>query len=615
MLRSQMFKSGLSALLVALALIPALLFAFNGQFSRMFRDDGCHIRWGRDRGAWDNMLAQREAWNGAYGDFFLHGLFGPLDQHIVQILPLVSLLIWLGAVAWLIWQALGYFRLQHGRWAIAFIAAGLILAATIHAFYTLEVFYWYSANVRYFLPLVLFTLFVSTALSLSKLLNSRRRCATAAIASAVFCFMVAGFSEMYLVEQGLMLLILLSVTYLLAQHPCRRPLSLMLIAGLAGTIASAAIMLSAPGVGIRLDATVVTFDPVRALPRLIDLSFHRARLFLIDHDAFAAFILLFAVGLLLGQWLNADRCKNSELKRIRISPLPLAIGLAVQLCFLPYLSAHTSNDAQFLDRYSLAYTSVIGVNLALIFGYLALLWLRRKTPELSLDAGNRLVSFAGLILLLAFAFFLITQFRDTHYKAEEFLYASSLILIANVSIQLAQSISQKVALRWTLIIVTFFVAAILSGLILTLISFYSLGYMSSRYIVPVIYFQVAAGLTWGTLLGLSLKCTPRQNTSRSPIFRLLKFVPLLIALVIAINIAAAQIRWLPKLQTFATEWDERHQYIIDQRDDGQRHIKIWPLSYHMANEFWNASGPNSGKLGMRCLAKYFRVESIEIVDP
>ena len=600
---------------MALALIPTVLFAYSGQFSRMFKDDGCHIQLGRDHGPWDNMHAQREAWNGAYSDYFLHGLFGPMDWKIVQVLPLVSLLIWLGALAWLIWQALAYFRLRQGRWAIAIIAAGLMVAGTIHAFYNLEVFYWYSANVRYFLPLVLFTIFASTALSLSKRLNSRRRCATAAVASAVFCFMVAGLSEMYLVEQGLMLLILLCLTYLLAQHPCRRPASLMLIAGLAGTMASAATMLSAPGVGIRLDDTVELVDPIRTLPQLIDLSFHRTRLYLIDHDAFSAFVLLFAVGLLSAQWLDAGRCKNSELKRFRISQLPLALGLAVQLCFLPYLWVHTSNDAQVLDRYSLPYMAVIGLNMALIFGYIALLWLRRKTAELSLDAGYRLVSFSGLILLLAFAFFMITQLIDTHYKAEGFLYVSSLCLIANVSSQLAQSISQKLALRWALIIAAFFVAAILTALILTLISFYSLGYVSSRYIVPVIYFQVAAGLTWGGLLGISLKCTPCQNASRSPIFKLFKIVPLLIALVIALNISAAQIRWLPRLKTFATEWDERHQYIVDQRDDGQRHIQIWPLSYHMANEFWDVSGPNSRRLAMKCLARYLRVDSIEIIDP
>ena len=41
-------------------------------------------------------------------------------------------------------------------------------------------------------------------------------------------------------------------------------------------------------------------------------------------------------------------------------------------------------------------------------------------------------------------------------------------------------------------------------------------------------------------------------------------------------------RLIPSLQRYAAEWDERHQYILDQRDAGVREITVKPLSFNLA---------------------------------
>ena len=72
--------------LALLALVPALLFAYMGQFSRFMADDYCHIARGAEYGALGGALYQRELWNGSYSDYFFHGFLAPLAESIASVI-------------------------------------------------------------------------------------------------------------------------------------------------------------------------------------------------------------------------------------------------------------------------------------------------------------------------------------------------------------------------------------------------------------------------------------------------------------------------------------------------------------------------------------------------
>ena len=601
-------------LLVSQALVPILLFAYLGQFNRMISDDYCYISGGRTLGPLNNLIVQRNIWNGSYSDYFMRGMLGPLDWEAVRILPAATILIWLFGMVWLMWQALGLWHLRRNRLTIAVICASLLLAATINAFYSKETIFYYSAHMRYTLPLAMFTVFLAAVLEATKRLSTRPSCATAAFASVVFCFVNAGFSEMYLVFQLTMLLVLLGATYLLVERLHRRLPLLLLSAGLLGTIASAVTVLTAPGVAIRAEKTLNLVAPVRALPELIQLSIGRASQYLIDQYAFAGFALLFALGLVLAQILHEPRWVDPRPKRIRIASAPLWMGLAIQLCFVPFLWAHTSDTPQFFGRFSLSYMTVICLNLALICGYLTLLWRRSRFSASLYENRNHLVLFAGLTLLAVLALFMLTQLRSINYKAAGFLYLSAMVSLAYVSIQLSLILSNRIAKRWWWVIITCLGAALMCSVILSLFAFYGVGFIGARYMGSVAILQISAGLLWGALVGSALGSVLRDSGALSAKVLVFRVVPLLVVLTIGIGIVAAQLSWIPDLQSFASEWDARHQYIVEQRDSGQRQIETWMLSYDLSSEFRNISSPRSQSYENNCAANYYGVESIKLAD-
>ena len=298
---SQRISLGISALLVALALVPSLLFAYHGQFSRMFGDDYCRVESGLAHGPFDNVAIWRSNWAGSYTKYFLHSVFAPLDWQITRILPAAASLLWLIGLFWLLWRAFGLWGWRRHRLSAALICASLLLATMIDGFYTKETFFYYTAHLTYAMPMALFTLYMAAILESVIRLRARRSLVVAAVGSFVFCFLNAGFAEMYLVTQAIALSVFLGVAFLLVEYPHRRPTLLLLIAGMLGTVASAVVMLTAPGVQNRAEWTANFVQPVRELPELLDLSMARAVEYLTDANAFAGFALVFALGMAVAQ--------------------------------------------------------------------------------------------------------------------------------------------------------------------------------------------------------------------------------------------------------------------------------------------------------------------------
>ena len=118
-------------LIAALALVPLILYAWLGQFSRLMSSDYYTVAFG---------LEAQYLGGGGYANWFFKGAMAPLDTLIARITPMLIIVLWLVGLPWLVFQVLTYLKIEHSRRALSFAIAALTVAATIHAFYSPQSF-------------------------------------------------------------------------------------------------------------------------------------------------------------------------------------------------------------------------------------------------------------------------------------------------------------------------------------------------------------------------------------------------------------------------------------------------------------------------------------------
>ena len=210
---------------VALAImssLPLLLFVYMGQFSRVIGDDYIHLTIGRELGPWGSMIHWRDTFNGSYTYYFLHGLVAPLGTWVPALMPTAIIVLWFLGLFILVRRLLLFLQVERGRSYITFALTSLLLASAINAFYTTQSIQWYSASLRYGLPLALLTIYLAIVLESASRLNHLRSSLAVSIAGAAFCFVNAGLSEMYLVFQLSFMTFLLFFGIVFVGKPVRR---------------------------------------------------------------------------------------------------------------------------------------------------------------------------------------------------------------------------------------------------------------------------------------------------------------------------------------------------------------------------------------------------------
>ena len=143
----------------------------------------------------------------------------PLGIYGAAVNTLVTLGLWLIALAWLVSIMLTHLAIARFRLLLATAIASLALAATINALPSLQSFYWFSASIRYTFPLALLTLILAATISAPKQYSNRPRFAAIVIGAAAFSFLNAGFSEMYAVFQLTFFTLLLLAIFVIYYRP------------------------------------------------------------------------------------------------------------------------------------------------------------------------------------------------------------------------------------------------------------------------------------------------------------------------------------------------------------------------------------------------------------
>ena len=596
--------------LALLALVPALLFAYMGQFSRFISDDYCHIARGEQYGALGAVLYQRQIWNGAYSDYFFHGLLAPLAEAFPSVLAVTTVVVWFIGLSFLAILVLRELGVKQNRLVIALALSGLMVAAAINAFYSLQSFYVLSISLRYTFPLAILVLYLAMALQFASLNSGRRWTIAAAGAGVAICFVNAGFSEMYLVFQGTFLTGLLVGIMLFVAKTARRPYLILIGAGWVGTAISAIVQITAPGLAARLDSKMFAeiATPVRTLPELLIRAFEASFKYIGHQEAFAGFMLLLCAALFVTLYVYRPQKTLEVAGSRKILTSPILMAVCVQLLFIPVLWMHTSDSPQVVDRFSFAYFAVVCLNIVQIAAFIMLLAYREKIGIALRDRASGWQVYISVILLAALALFALTQVRSIHYRAATYLFASALVLICIVSWQLKPFDSDASSRR--LVLLPFF-ASLLTlcsyGMVVA-VALFAHGFVEERILASANSLHVASGLVWGACLGILIQRAALFAQSKGKWKTAYKSLCLIVVFAVAIGIFVGHSQLLPKLARFAHEWDERHLEIVRQRDRGSKTIVVPELSYNLGDtvlgfaifdDSWN-----------HCVRTYYGVDSI-----
>ena len=598
-------------LLVGMAMAPAVLYAILGQFSRMTWDDYLWLRHGLEKGPWENVLYWRSRWNGAYSDSFLHGLLGLADTAAPSALPIILIAIWILGLTWPISQILAFLKVWRHRKKLAISLAALTVAASVHAFYTPQSVYWYTASAAYTLPLGLFTVYLALMLHAAEARRSIARLAVSALAGALICFISAGFAEMYLVFQLAFISFLLVILFVFTTGALRWKVLALIGGGWLGTMASLAVQWTAPGRSIRAEAIwqYPQFQPIRNLHDLGTHALYDTYHMVVNQETIVSFMLLFAVGMFVSLSVKPTSLPGifSADHKFAGGKLPYFAGLIVQLIFIPILWTHSSNDAQFFGRFSVTFMAVVIMNMALIAAILLLIWRLPQIQAFLRREPKRLPVYVLIVMLVVLMLLAAPQMRDMHKNAVIFLVATALSMLAVAWWEWTSYLSDPWAKRLNLIALASTVLALLSVAALITVPRWFVGVGAPRHWSAAAFVLATQGLGWGFAIGLNIK---RQGESGQVRLQMASVVIFTIAYA---SIVISQVRLMPDFAVFAREWDDRHALLLELKKSGQKHIEIPPRAFDL--EDFILGGVIVADDGFpKALLDYYEFDSITLTD-
>ena len=573
-------------LLFCLALVPALLFAYLGQFSRLIWDDYDRLGKPIELGFWQSVQYFRDSWNGDYTNFLLFGLLAPLGALVPSVFPSALIVIWIAGSALLYLQVFTFLEIRRQRYLVAIALASLTVAAAINGLDSQHSFYWLTATVEYTLPPALLLICLILAAKAGGLLHTHLRLAFAALVVAAIGFIIAGFSEMYLVFQ-LAFLGLLIVGLILFRDLSKRRIYLVLtLAGFLGTLASVPVQLSSPGLAYRSSLSNnfgYRVEPIRDLPSLFNQTLDTTFRYTTDQAGFTGIGLLLAAGLFVTLTMYRAAPADSLQKReVSVATSSLLFGLIVQLLFVPYLWAHISDNAQVFGRFSTAYTVVIALNAASVLALLALIW-QRKRFNAALNTERGFLYFCSFGLLLICLLFTMTQIRSIHHKAASYLFVQFFVVLFVLARQLTARFGDTCSNRIGLIALLSSTFAVITLAALIGVSLWGAGYFIDRIFTSVTFLQVISGFLWGAFFGVMIHRLCLLTKAKMAWNRWIRLVSLLIVIAVGTGIVAGRIQQIDHFAASARKWDESHQEILRLRDEGD------PSLYTQAFYTLNAS--------------------------
>ncbi len=233
--------------MIIVLLAPLVLYGYIGIFTRYVADDyetaGALTR----EGFWGAQRYWYETWSGRVSYFGLVTLVEMIGIRAVPFLTMTCLLLWLAGLVWVLRQFLALLGVKHAG-LTSVLGACLILFITLRSLTQIhQILFWQTGLLTYVAYLVFFTYGIGLLLWRLRLSRQRPASFLEILLGFVFAFLIAGLSEISIALQLSVLLFSLGLLLLLPKTPLRKKAAVMLLAALAGSLLSFAIMALAPG--------------------------------------------------------------------------------------------------------------------------------------------------------------------------------------------------------------------------------------------------------------------------------------------------------------------------------------------------------------------------------
>ena len=595
--------------LLLLALIPLLQFAYLGSHVRIMGDDYCHINVVRELGPLQGMAYWRNTWNGSFTDYFIHGLLAPLGASAPAVAPALTIVLWLAALSALLFQAFALAGLSYFPRLTAVTVAAFIMTITINAFFSPQSLYYFAASLRHTLPIAGITAYFALLAMLYRRRCTARPTALAlALAGGAICFINAGLGETFALVQLFCLSVACLASIFLLDRATNRNCRLFLALGLLASIASLIVILTAPGAAIRkgvLDE--ITSHQSRDILALATMTLETAFLHLRDPELIDGFVAVVGLGMVLALGRKRPAAAEQSLRPgVGLARGPLLFAFTQQLLCLLILLGQVSDDPRVLGRYSLGYSAVLLANLGLIIGIAWLAILRVRFSQFLARSSTPVGAICLLALLMATA---VTLFRGVDWRVSTYLFLTLLALLFSLTWQWSYSLPRSVARRAGFAILASFAIALLTTLLVMSFAFYATATVWPRILSFVPYVFILAGLVWAFILGYAITCLGGSSRYATASTTGLRLGSLIVVLVIGAGVLRDHARLIPSFQQFSAEWSAREQQIIQGRERGQRTIYVEPLTFDLESHM------QVNKLHkIDCPLQYYDIDAIVIED-
>jgi len=255
-------------LLLALFCAPLVIHAYLGSYSRFIADDFCSSAVARSQGIFRGSLYWYINWNGRFSANLLDSLFGYIGPAAT---PSATGLV---ITAWLVVLAIAVGQIK--REAQSWIMAAMVLFAVLYVIPTVgQSLYWGQGMRSVVPPLILGTGYVALIAKRSK--STDRAGLLWLITAGLLTFIAVGFAETYFAVQtaAIVFALVIPAVFKIYAPANTRNYFLLLIAGLAGSLAGGLLMFVAPGNKFRQNP----FPPPPAIPELLRISLRGMREF------------------------------------------------------------------------------------------------------------------------------------------------------------------------------------------------------------------------------------------------------------------------------------------------------------------------------------------------
>ena len=555
------------ALILTACLAPMLLFMWIGTYSRPQSNDYCYILDAHNLTLWEHLQLHRNGRpyadgrteRGAFTYIAVMNALTPMGIQVTTALPAMLIAAWFATAAALLYKTFAALGLSRRRAPLALLASALLVAATCASFFTIRSMYWYSASIKYGVPLILMALYLLLLLHVATRPQDKGGAWWQAALGGALCFFAAGSAETFSA------VVLLALVLLLACRRCREKCLPTLAAGVVAVVVGMLVMLTAPGLNSKLSASSSQNSDLAGqslaafLPEVVSDGLLR-----ITHPSLLpSFALMLAAGILAGlAWPRPTTATNNL--RSRPMVIPLGISLVVQLLLLPILWNHQSFSPQLLGRYSGEYFVIIVLNAAMIVSSALLLRWRTRAFERYAQAG-RILPQAGLALLMLIV--VIATQRGMDWKSYAFFWLTIhclLLMIAGLlSLRMQAAVARRYALGIGIAYTTMWLGALAVSFALNLTS--AVNVARSYAFLP--YLSAWCALAWGIYFGWGFKSGGAST-------RIIQIGALLVTLWLCADILAGSFPLVQPMRSVAEAFDGRHEQILESRAAGQRDILI-----------------------------------------